>query len=266
MTQQEPTISDEVRALRTLDVFYGMELGCSSLDLRRPGWTVVPAASDCDPMALLFGQRPLLHLVAPVERDDTPLSSGVAAIAPELRSALTDFLHAQPPATLFTVDGLHALDALLRSSAGGALTPAHETHLRIAYLTPGNFRPYVGQWQEWIEPLSETEETDLMALGLLARYSGGVYVVRQRGAIAAYSGIRPHSPHVSEVSVRTQAEALRHQGLGRAVLSRATRAILASGRLPLYRCRAESVSDWHIADSLGYRPYANTLAYFADFR
>src|SRR5579872_458638 len=129
-------------------------------------------------------------------------------------------------------------------------------------MTPSSFCPYIGQWQEWIEPLDETEETDLTALGLLAHYSGGVYVIRQYGAIAAFSGIRPRSPHVSEVSVRTEIEALRHHGLGSAVLSRSTRAILASGRLPLYRCRAANMPGWRMAESLGYRPYADALAYF----
>lgn len=263
MTQPEPTISDDLRAVRTLDVFYGMELGCSSLDLHRSGWTLLPAATDCDPMALLFGQRPLLHLVAPVAPDGTAAEGGVAAIAPELWPHVAPLLRRLVPTQLFTPDGLRTLDALLRSSVSGAVTPLHEAHLRIAYATASGFRPYIGQWQEWIEPLDETEEADLMALGLLARYSGGVYVIRQQGAIASFSGIRPHSPHVSEVGVRTGIEALRRHGLGRAVLSRSTRAILASGRLPLYRCRAASVAGLRIAETLGYRPYAGVLAYFA---
>ncbi|HLZ24075.1 MAG TPA: hypothetical protein VKQ30_18330 [Ktedonobacterales bacterium] len=264
MTQPEPTISDDLRAVRTLDVFYGMELGCSSLDLHRSGWTFLPAATECDPMALLFGQRPLLRLVAPVGRDGEPASGAVAAVTPELRPAVSALLRGQAPSTLFTPDGLRQVDTLLRSAVNSTITTLREAHVRIAYATQSSFRPYVGQWQEWIEPLDETEETDLAALGLLARHSGGVYVIRQQGNVAAYSGIRPHSPHVSEVRVRTEIEALRHHGLGRAVLSRSTRAVLASGRLPLYRCRAASVPGWRLAESLGYRPYAHALAYFAE--
>jgi hypothetical protein len=263
MTQQEPTISDDVRAVRTLDVFYGMELGCSSLDLHRSGWTLLPINTDCDPMALLFGQRPLLRLVAPIGGEGEEAMGGVVAVVPELRPAVAALLRGQAPSAVFTPEGLHTLDELLRSStSGGAVTPLREAHLRIAYATTSGFRPYVGQWQEWIEPLDEAEETDLTALGLLARYSGGVYVIRQHGTIAAFCGIRPQSPHVSEASVRTQIEALRRHGMGRAVLSRSTRAILASGRLPQYRCSAASAPAWHIADSLGYRPYADSLAYF----
>lgn len=262
MTQPEPILSDDIRAVRTLDVFYGMELGCSSLDLHRSGWTLLPTATECDPMALLFGQRPLLHLVTPVGRDGAPEMGGVAAIAPELRLAVAALLRGLQPATLFALDNLRTLDALVRSTASGTVTSLREAHLRVAYMTPSGLRPYLGQWQEWIEPLDETEETDLTALGLLAHYSGGVYVIRQRGAIAAFAGIRPCSPHVSEVSVRTEIEVLRHHGLGRAVLSRSTRAILASGRLPLYRCRAANMPGWRIAESLGYRLYADALAYF----
>lgn len=264
MTQPEPTISDEIRAVRTLDVFYSMELGCSSRDLHRPGWTLLPANADCDPMALLFGQRPLLHLVAPMERDGAPRAGGVVSVAPELRAAVATLLRGHTPATLFTPESLRSVDALMRSSgqATASITPLREAHQTISYVTASQFRPYVGQWQEWIEPLDESEETDLMALGLLARYSGGVYVVRQHRDIAAYSGIRSHSPHVAEVSVRTQIEALRGHGLGRAVFSRATRAVFAAGRLPLYRYRAGHVAGERIAESLGYRPYADTLAYF----
>ena len=262
MTQQEPTISDDIRAVRTLDVFYGMELGCSSSDLRRSGWTLLPATTDCDPMALLFGQRPLLHLVAPVGRDGRRGTGGVAAVTPELRSSLAAVLRGQECETLFAPDGLRALDATLRAATGDAATPLHEAHLRIYYTTRSGFHPYVGRWQEWIELLDEMEETDLTALGLLARYSGGVYVVRQRGAIAAYSGIRHHSPHVSEVGVRTEIETLSRNGLGRAMLARATRAILASDRLPLYRCRVAYLPGQRVAEALGYRPYAEALAYF----
>jgi hypothetical protein len=262
MTQQEPTISDDVRAVRTLDVFHSMELGCSSLDLHRSGWTLLPINTECDPTALLFGQRPLLRLVAPIGRDSEEAIGGVAAVVPELRPAVATLLRGQAPSAVFTPEGLRTLDELLRSSTSGVVTPLREARLRIAYATTSGFRPYVGQWQEWIEPLDEAEETDLAALGLLARYSGGVYVIRQHGTIAAFSGIRPQSPHVSEASVRTEIEALRRHGMGRAVLSRSTRAILASGRLPLYRCSAASAPAWHIADSLGYRPYADSLAYF----
>lgn len=263
MTQPEPGVSDDIRAVRTLDVYYGLELGCSSLDLHRSGWTLLPAATECDPMTLLFGQRPLVHLVAPVQQDGGPILGGVAALAPELRPAVAALLRAEAPSALFTPDGLLALDSLLHSTMRESVTPLREARLRIAYATPSSFHPYIGQWQEWLEPLDEMEETDLTALGLLARYSGGVYAIRQQGHILAFSGIRPHSPHVSEACLHTKIEVQPHDDLGRAVLARATRAILASGRLPLFRCRAANTLDWQIAESVGFRPYAEALTYFS---
>lgn len=263
MSQNDPTLTDEARALRTLGVHFGMQLGCSESDLQRPGWTTICTASEADPMALLFGQRQVLRMVVPVSPlDGRPGGGGVAAVAPALRPGLTRLQRDWPPEALFTPPGLAALDALVREAAPQTVTTRAEAHQRLRYTTTGAFRPYFGEWVEWIESLDESSETDLVALGLLARYSS-VYVIRQRGAIASFAGIRTHSPHVAEVGVRTDAEALRGQGLGRAVVSRATRAILATGRIPLYRHRADNAASEHLAHSLGYRFYAESIQYFA---
>jgi predicted GNAT family acetyltransferase len=130
---------------------------------------------------------------------------------------------------------------------------------RIYYVTRGGYTPYFGEWQEWIEPLDEFGENEPSALRLLARYSGGVYVVRRAGAIAGYAGIRTHSPRVAEISVRTAALELRGQALGRAVVSRATKAVFASGRVPIYRCGAGNAAATRVAASLGYRFYADAV-------
>ena len=263
MSQNDPTLMDEAHAQRTLGVHFGMQLGCSEGDLLRPGWTTVCATGESDPMELLFGQRQILQVLAPVSPlDDRPGHGGVVSVAPALRPALASLLREHSPETLFTPSGLDALDALVRATVPGTLTTREEAHLRLRYTTRAGFRPYFGTWVEWIEALDETSETDLVALGLLARYAS-VYVIRQRGAIAAFAGIRTHSPHVGEIGVRTDAEALRNRGLGRAVVSRATRAILAAGRIPLYRHRADNAPSEHVARALGYRFYAESVQYFA---
>lgn len=263
MSQNDPTLMDEAHALRTLGIHFGMQLGCSASDLLRPGWTTIRAADESDPMALLFGQRQILQVVAPVSPlDDRPGKAGVVSVAPVLRPALAGLLRDLPPETLFTPAGLDTLDALVRAAVPRTLTSRDEAHLRLRYATAAGFRPYFGPWVEWIESLDESSETDLVALGLLARYSS-VYVIRQRGAIASFAGIRAHSPHVGEIGVRTDAEALRNQGLGRAVVSRATRAVLSAGRIPLYRHRADNLASERIARALGYRFYAESVQYFA---
>jgi predicted GNAT family acetyltransferase len=143
------------------------------------------------------------------------------------------------------------------------LTTADEAHVHLRYAIPAGFRPYLGRWLDWIEALDESAEMDPAALSLLARYSGGVYVVRDRGTIVSFAGIRPHSPAVWEVSVRTAVEALRGFGLGRAVASRATRAVIAAGRLPLCTHPASDAAAAQIATALGYRLYGDAATYLA---
>src|SRR5262249_59392285 len=133
-------------------------------------------------------------------------------------------------ARLFPPEGLRLLnDERVPLVPNRPPSPA-EAHTRIASTTRDSFQAYRGQWQEWIEPLDESAETEPLALGLLARYSGGVYVVRQGGAIISFAGIRQQSPSVSEIGVRTGAEVWRRHRLARAVVSRATRAVFAAQR------------------------------------
>lgn len=264
---------DDARALRTLDIHFSMLLGCPPADLRRPGWSIVTPRADFDPMALLFGQRTLLSLIAPTlhpagtSPEGTPSlnadRAGVAVVAAELRQPVTALLRTLPPQELFTPAGLGALDALLAPALPERSAASIPAHGAVCYTTAHRFVPYVGQWQEWIEPLEEAREIDPMALGLLARYSGGVYVIRQGGAIVSFAGFRALSPHVAELGVRTNAVALRGHGLGRALAARATRAILASDRLPLLRYSVGDAPSHQIAQALGYRAYADSAIYMA---
>lgn len=288
----DPAVLDDAHALKTLDYHFAMTHGFSASDLRRPGWSIIAARAEYDPMAFLFGQRSLLTVLAPVLPigANTSISSaphylthatpgahispaphattraGVAVVAPEIREPVTTLLRATPPDALFTPDGLRTLDRLMTYAAPDHVTSPDEVHIHIRYTTPASFQRYVGAWQEWIEPLDETREVEPLALSLLARYSGGVYVVRQGGAIVSFAGIRQHSPHVSEIGVRTDAEALRGHGLASAVVSRATKAVLTTGRLPLYRHHATNEPSMHVAEHLGYRLYAESINYVAAAR
>lgn len=279
------TVLDDARALKTLDYHFAMTHGFSASDLRRPGWSIISARTEYDPMAFLFGQRSLLTVLAPVLPVDAgalipsagypaptaagahgAARAGVAVVAPEIREPVARLLHTLPPEVLFTSDGLRALEGLMTYAAPDHVTSPDEVHVHIRYTTPASFQRYIGAWQEWIEPLDESREVEPLALGLLARYSGGVYVVRQGGAIVSFAGIRQHSPHVSEIGVRTDAEAMRGHGLAGAVVSRATRAVFAAGRLPLYRHHANNEPSMHVAERLGYRLYAESINYVAAAR
>ncbi|MGO8950214.1 MAG: GNAT family N-acetyltransferase [Ktedonobacterales bacterium] len=268
MSHNDPAVMDDEHAQAVLDIHFSMTLGCTVADLHRPGWTIVPTRDEADPAALLFGERTLVSLLAPgtggpgtTLADDLPADAGAALVASELRAPVAGLLGAYSPLRLFTSDGLQSLRQLIVKLAPES-TPARDAaHTRIYYTTRTGHTPYSGHWQEWIEPLDEFSESEPLALRLLARYSGGVYVVRNAGAIAGYAGIRTHSPHVAEVSVQTSSPELRGRSLGRAVVSRATKAILGAGRVPMYRYNTANAAAARIATSLGYRFYADAFTY-----
>ena len=288
------------RALRTLDAYYSLTLGCASSDLRRPGWTLLAARAEGDPMAmeLLFGVRSLAHIIvtafpliapvySPTERPTTgpllaapvtpmarvgsaaapeqPPLAGVAALAPDLRGPLGALLTAYPPERLYTPHALNALDAIVRATITEPLAPASAAHLRILYTTHNRFTPQVSQWQDWIEPLDEASEMDPYALSLLARLGKGVFVVRRAGRIVAYSGLRAQSPQVWEVQTPVVPDDLRDAGLEQALLARATRVALAAHCVPIFTPRADDARAARIGATLGYRFYGDATLYTTAF-
>ncbi len=270
MAESERVTTSETRALTTLDIHYGMLLGSSASDLRRPGWTFITVRDEGDPMALLFGQRRLVQLISPEPGVPSPsrlisgerlgARAGVVLVVPELRAAVAEALRDTPPDRLFTHGETDALDSIIRLAWSSERTELEAAHLHVRYTTAESFQPYLGPWLDWIEPLDESREIDPAALSLLARYSRGAYVVRQGGAIVSYAGVRQLSPHVWELSTQT-VEALRGHQLAQAVTSRATRAALAEGRLPLYAHPAGDAASERVALALGYKSYGDALTY-----
>jgi hypothetical protein len=260
----DPAVMDEKRAQAVLDIHFSMTMGCTVSDLRRPGWTIVSSSEESDPGALLFGRRTLLSLLRLRPKEPSlEASGGVARVATNMRVPVAALLAAYTPPDLFTAEGEQALCQLMSSLTTGPISTRDEAHQCVSYATGDAYLPYSGQWQEWIEPLDEFGENEPLALRLLARYSGGVYVVRTAGAIAGYAGIRIHSPRVAEVLVHTldPDAALPEHGLARAVASRATKAVFAGGRVPIYRYASGNAAATRIASSLGYRFYADTVTY-----
>ena len=261
MAQNDRAMTDEWRVLRALDVFHSLNLGCAETDVRHPGWTLVKGDNEFEPAALLFGQRPLVRIVAPYAQGGMA-RSGIAAVDASAVQPVAGVLSAYSPSDLFTPEGLLTLHHMLHDQFD-TVTAFPEAHATLQYVSVSGFSAYVGQLQEWIERLDESTEADHAALSLVARFNGGVYTIRARGAIASYAGIHLRSPHVAEITVCTPIASMRGAGLGRAVLSRATRAALESGRVPLLRCPASQRSAIGMAEPLGYRPYAQSILYFA---
>ena len=266
--------TSDTQALRLLDDYYASLLGCAASDLRRPGWTTLRARAEGDPMALLFGMRALLTIVAPVASLGTARvgDAGVAALAPEMRQPIGALLHATPPDRFFAPETLASLEALVWACATEPLSQASEPDQTLWYVTRPRLRPWLNQWNEWIERLDETIESDPFAIALLARHGGGVFVVRQRGAIIAYTGLRAHSPQVWEalaptLTSRAPAAIAEHpDDLLTALVARATRYALEGQRQPICATGPDSASFERALTALGYQPYARASVYTTAMR
>ncbi len=266
--------SSDTKALRLLDDYYASLLGCAASDLRRPGWTTLRARAEGDPMALLFGMRALVSIVAPVAVPGEPQvgDAAVAALAPEMREPISALLRATPPDRFFAPDTLATLDALVWARATEPLAPASEPDQTLWYVTRPRLRPWLNQWQEWIERLDESTESDPFAIALLARHGGGVFVVRQRGAIIAYTGLRAHSPQVWEALAPTLTSrapatiAEDPHDLLTALVARATRYALDGQRQPICTSGPDSAIFEHALTTLGYLPYARASIYTTAMR
>jgi hypothetical protein len=266
--------TSDTQALRLLDDYYASLLGCSPRDLRRSGWTSLRARAEGDPMALLFGMRSLVNIVAPVAAPGAVHvgDAGVAALAPEVREPIGALLRATPPPHFFAPESLALLDALVSSWATEPLAPSSEPNLTLWYITRPRVHPWLTPWQEWIERLDETVEIDPFAIALLARHGGGVFVVRQRGAIIAYIGLRAHSPQVWELlepTLTSRAPAAvseRPEELLVALVGRATRFALDGRRQPVCATTPGATLLEHALTTLGYLPYARSSVYTTAMR
>jgi hypothetical protein len=255
-------VGDLRDALTILDTHFGMSLGCPPADLRRPGWRVLATRPDSDPTALLFGRRQLLYLVSPLPAHPGAARGGVALVAPELRLPVAQLLRELRPEILLTPDGLLALETLLRRFRSLSHIVLESSHTRQWYTIASAFRPYLGAWLDWIEPLDEAQEMDPAALRLLARFGAGVFVIRDEdAAIQSFAGLRSQSPHVWEITAA--AESSPQEGLAHAVIARATKAALAAKRLPLYCHAAHEADIAQVARDLGYHRYSDIITYNA---
>lgn len=266
--------TSDARALLLLDDYFASVLGCSPSDLRRAGWTSLRARAEGDPMALLFGMRTLAHIIAPVAAPGEMRAgaAAVAALAPEVRVAVGALLQATPPARFYAPEPLYTLDTLISEQASEPVAPSSEAHLTLWYITRPRLTPHLTPWQEWIERLDETIESDPFAIALLARHGGGVFVVRQRGVIIAYVGLRAQSPHVWELLEPTltsrapAALAAQPDDLLTALVARATRFALEGQRQPVCATGAHATRLVHALSALGYLPYAHSSVYTTAMR
>ncbi len=155
---------------------------------------------------------------------------------------------------------LERLTRLVRAEFPAASLPPDGLLLRSRFVTPQTFQPFEGPERARVERLDKHEFAYLL---LLSRYSGGVYALRDaQGQIISRAGIRQESAQIWEIGVRTEQEAMRGRGLAKTVVTAATEAILAAGRVPLYVHSATNVISERVALALGYQHYANELIWY----
>jgi len=83
-----------------------------------------------------------------------------------------------------------------------------------------------------------------------------------RRAIASWAAIKVKSSDVWEMAVATEPP-FRNRGLARSVVSRATRAALDAGKVPLYLYDISNHASGKVCAVLGYRHYGYELTFEA---
>ncbi len=87
---------------------------------------------------------------------------------------------------------------------------------------------------------------------------GLVFAAMAGNRVVSYARVCALSDWGAEVTVATDA-AFRRQGLGKSVVTAATREILKESRIAIYACDVHNDASLRLALSLGYRKYANDL-------
>lgn len=128
----------------------------------------------------------------------------------------------------------------------------------LAYLDPGDFRPYGGDDRarplDPAEPavrefLAAADAVDLQESGM-AEITSPAFAVTERGRVLAAAGYRAWPRDTAHLSVLTASDA-RGRGLARAAASAAVGHALAAGKLPQWRARPEP--SRRVARALGFR-------------
>ncbi|HEX9039221.1 MAG TPA: hypothetical protein VF808_19735 [Ktedonobacterales bacterium] len=255
-------------ACARIDAHYATALDCQVSDLHAGEWRSLVSLADDSAVSRSNGLRQVLYLLAPVHAGArAPNPGGVALLAHELRVPIERLLNSAQPRDFFQPARLTQLDRLVRDGVKRPLAPGCEPRLCVWYATPARFTPYRGPWIDWIDQLDPHSETNPLGRSLLARYAGGVFVVRIHDSIIAYAGLRASSGLVWELTppqltASGYARLVGQQDtLMRALLARATRAAHEAERIPICTTTFREVQLRRSLVTLGFRHYAHASAY-----
>ncbi len=246
----------EAEARQRLDRYYAETLGLPLDTFRQPGISLAPLSNQCSSSSLFRNSALIVH--APSNATG-PRSCAVVAQR-HLLEPLRHFLAGRSVESLFEAPTLECLTRLVRSQFPQASISPGGLLIIARFVSSENFRPFRGPESAHVQRL---DERTLANLALLSRYSGGIYALRDaQSQITSRAGVRYESRDVCEIGVRTEVEALRGRGLAKTVVTAATEAILADGRVPLYVHSATNIASQKVALALGYQHYADELLWF----
>ncbi|HEY7347356.1 MAG TPA: GNAT family N-acetyltransferase [Ktedonobacterales bacterium] len=246
----------EADARQRLDVYYAELLGLPTEALRRPGIRLAPLSRQPPSTSLFRNSALIVH--APSSADGLRSCAVIAHL--QLLAPLRRFLSGRTVESLFEAAALEQLTRLARAEFPDASISPGGLLIIARFVSRETFQPFQGPESARVQRLDEHQ---LSNLALLSRYSGGIYALCDAQAqILSRAGVRRESRDVCEIGVRTEVEALRGRGLAKTVVTAATEAILADGRVPLYVHSATNVASQRVALALGYQHYADELIWF----
>ncbi len=246
----------EAEARRQLDAYYAETLGYPLDRLQLPGISLIPLGKQ-HPTPSLFRNCALIIHAPVIARVERPY---VAIAHPHLLESRRQFLAGLAVEALFEAPTLERLTRLVRATFPNASISPDGLLVIARFVSRETFRPFHGPESAYVERLNEHQ---LANLALLSRYTGGIYAVRDaQGQMLSRAGVRYESRQIWEIGVRTENEALRGRGLAKTVVTAATEAILAAGRVPLYVHSATNRASEKVALALGYQQYADELIWY----
>lgn len=246
----------EAEARQRLDVYYAETLGLPVEALRRPGIRLAPLSRPLAPTSLFRNSALIVH--APSHANG--LRSCAMIAHPQLLEPLRGFLAGRAVEQVFEAPALEQLTRLVSAEFPGATISPGGLLIIARFVSRETFQPFHGPESAHVQRLDAHR---LSNLALLSRYGGGIYALCDAQAqIISRAGVREESRCVWEIGVRTEMEAQRGRGLAKTVVTAATEAILAAGRVPLYVHSATNVASQKVALALGYQHYANELLWF----
>ncbi len=243
----------EAEARPHLDRFFAHALGYQpGLLEKTSGVSFLTMSSTSASFSLFRKCALILHATRSPEG---ACSSCVMAVHPSLLGGMLPLLRGMTVERIFEDEAADQFTRLVQATFPASTLLPEGERLVVRFVTSETFQPF--QSNAFGRAIL-LDGHHLEYLPLLTRYPGGVYAFcDEQGQILSRAGIRTESAFVWEIGVRTERENLRGRGLAKAVVSAATEAVLAAGRVPLYIHSATNLASQKVALALGYQQYAD---------